>query len=89
MCRNGNVDNFAINPLYPFQPGYSEICDEGAAYTNAGCSADCKIITNLWKCNLPGGTACYLACGDGVIDNGPANEPITYAYNEVCDEGAF
>jgi len=44
-------------------------------------------ITNLYKCQWPGGIKCKLACGDGALDNGPDNKPFTYAYNEVCDEG--
>lgn len=89
MCRNGHVDNIAFNPIYPAQPGYHEICDEGILNDPLSlyCSSNCQVITWLYKCDLPGGTICYPACGDGHLDNGPANEPITYAYNEVCDQG--
>lgn len=66
------------------------MCDESDAfYDGVGCSNDCRTITNLYKCNLPGGTKCYPACGDGVLDNGPDNKPTTYDYSEICDEGTF
>lgn len=48
------------------------------------------MIQNLYKCNLPGGTECYLACGDGVLDDAAVhNPPASYDYNEICDEGTF
>ena len=88
VCRNGNVDTIA-KPNFPYQYAYEEVCDEGEgrADTN-GCSEDCMTVENLYKCDLPGGTECYLACGDGVLDDDATHDPPnSYDYNEICDEG--
>ena len=54
-----------------------EKCDDGNNDSGDGCQSDCDFVEAGYMCPSAGG-ACYLICGNTVIDNPWDDSPIWY-----------